>query len=57
MIWVSKTIKFIIQYILEEKHRRANSLSKKNNHIKIKKIFNYSILKFNKNKLLLVNKN
>ena len=32
-------------------------LNKRNNHIKINKIFNYIILKFNKDRFLLENKN
>ncbi len=37
-------------------NNRANILSKRSNYIETKKLFNYNILKINKNKLLLVNK-
>ena len=43
-------------YILKKKIDYANILSKKNNFIKTKKIFNYNNFKINKNKLLLTNK-
>jgi hypothetical protein len=45
-----------MQYILDKNNNRANAFNKKSNYIKTKKLFNYSILKINKNKLLLVNK-
>ncbi len=48
--------KFKIQYILDKNNNRANALNRKNNYIKTKKLFNYTILKINKNKLLLANK-
>ena len=46
----------MIYYTQGEKNGRSNILSKKNNHIETRKIFNYNIFKANKNKLLLVNK-
>ncbi len=36
--------------------KKVDSFSKRSNYIKTKKLFNYNILKVNKNKLLLVNK-
>lgn len=48
--------KFIIHYILKKENSRANTLSRKKNHIKITKIFNYSIFTVSKDRLLLVNK-
>ncbi len=51
-----KQYKFRIQYILNKNNSRADTLSRKNNYIEIKKLFNYNILKINKNRLLLTNK-
>ena len=51
-----KQYKFRIQYILNKNNSRADILSRKNNYIETKKLFNYSIFKINKNKLLLANK-
>ncbi len=51
-----KQYKFKIQYILDKDNNRADVLSKQNNYIETKKLFNYNILKINKNKLLLANK-
>ena len=48
--------KFTIYYTLRKENGRADALSKKNDYIEIEEIFNYSILKINKDKLLLVNK-
>jgi hypothetical protein len=48
--------KFKIQYILEKDNDRADALSRRSDHIKTKKSFNYSILKINKDESLLVNK-
>ncbi len=51
-----KQYKFRIQYISDKNNSRADIFSRKNNYIKTKKLFNYSILKVNKNKLLSANK-
>ncbi len=51
-----KQYKFRIQYILDKNNNRADIFSRKNNYIKTKKLFNYSILKINKNRLLSANK-
>ncbi len=48
--------KFRIQYILDKNNSKADIFSRKSNYIETKKLFNYSILKINKNKLLLANK-
>ena len=48
--------KFKIQYILGKDNGRANALSRRSDHIKTKKSFNYNILKINKDELLLTNK-
>ena len=48
--------KFKIQYILDKNNNRADVFSKKSNYIETKKLFNYSIFKINKNKLLSANK-
>jgi len=47
---------FKIQYILSKDNNKTNALNKRSNYIKTKKLFNYNILKINKNKLLLTNK-
>jgi len=41
---------------LSKDNNKTNALSKKSNYIKMKKSFNYNILKIYKNKLLLINK-
>jgi len=41
---------------LNKTNNRANILNRRSNYIKTKKLFNYNILKINKNKLLLINK-
>ena len=51
-----KQYKFRIQYILNKNNNKVDAFNKRNNYIKTKKLFNYSILKINKNKLLLINK-
>ena len=51
-----KQYKFKIQYISEKNNSRADALSRRNNYIKTKKLFNYNILKINKNRLLSANK-
>jgi len=43
-------------YILDKDNNKVDALSRKNYYIETKKLFNYNILKVNKNKLLLVNK-
>jgi len=48
--------KFKIQYILRKDNNKANALSKRSDHIKTKKSFNYNILKINKDESLLANK-
>lgn len=48
--------KFIIHYILEKQNNKANALSRKNNFVKTREIFNYTILKINKNELVLEKK-
>ncbi len=51
-----KQYKFRIQYISDKDNNRADAFNRKNNYIKTKKLFNYSILKINKNRLLSANK-
>ncbi len=51
-----KQYKFRIQYILDKNNSRADTLSRQNNYIETKKLFNYNIFKINKNRLLLTNK-
>jgi len=51
-----KQYKFKIQYTLEKDNDRADALSRRSDHIKTKKSFNYSILKINKDESLLANK-
>ena len=41
---------------MSKDNNRVDALSKQNSYIEIKDIFNYCILKTNKNKLLLANK-
>jgi len=41
---------------LNKNNNKANALSKRNNYIKTKRLFNYSILNINNKKLLLANK-
>jgi len=48
--------KFKIQYILSKDNDKVDALSKRSDHIKTKKSFNYNILKVNKNESLLANK-
>jgi hypothetical protein len=48
--------KFKIKYILNKDNNKVDALSKRNNHIKTKKSFNYNILKVNKDESLLANK-
>jgi len=48
--------KFKIQYTLDKDNNKADALSRRSDHIKTKKSFNYNILKINKDELLLVNK-
>jgi len=58
-IWWLKRLeqyKFKIQYILDKNNDKADALSRRSNHIKTKKSFNYSILKINKDESLLANK-
>ena len=47
--------KFKIHYILKKENERANALNKRCNYIKFKKIFNYNILKINKDEILFAN--
>ena len=46
----------MIYYILENENSRVVTLSRRNNYIETKKIFNHNIFKINKNRLLLKNK-
>ncbi len=52
-----KQYKFKIQYILDKNNNRTDIFSRKSNYIETKKLFNYSIFKINKNRLLSANKN
>ena len=47
----------MIYYNSEKWISKADILNRKNNYIKIREIFNHNILKVNKKKLLLANKN
>jgi hypothetical protein len=47
--------KFTIQYTSEKKNEKANALSRRNDHMKEKKLINKSILKINKNDSLSTN--
>ena len=47
--------KFTIQYISKKDNDRANALSRRNDHMKNKKVFNHNILKVNKNESLSIN--
>ncbi len=51
-----KQYKIKIQYILDKNNSKVDTLNKRSNYIETKKLFNYNILKINKNKLLLINK-
>ena len=51
-----KQYKFTIFYISKKKNDRTNALSRRNDHMKIKEIFNHNILKINKNESLSINK-
>jgi len=43
-------------YILRKENGKANALSRRNDHIETKKLFNHNILKINQDKLLSINK-
>ena len=47
--------KFKIQYILKKENERTNALSRRINHINLKKIFNHNILKVNDDEILFAN--
>ena len=47
--------KFKIQYTLGKDNRRADALSRRSNYIETREVFNSSILKVNKDRLLLAN--
>ena len=47
--------KFTIQYISRKNNDKANTLSRRNDHMKDKKVFNHNILKVNKNESLSIN--
>ena len=57
MRWLERLeqYKFKIQYILNKDNDKVDALNKRNNYIKTK-LFNYSILKVNKNESLSINK-
>jgi len=43
-------------YILEKENGKADALSRRNDHIKTKKLFNHNIFKVNNDESLLINK-
>ena len=48
--------KFTILYTSKKENDRADALSRRNDYMKIKKVFNHNILKINKNESLSINK-
>ena len=56
MIKIAKTIQVHNSLYFRKKNDKANALSRRNDYIKTKEIFNHSILKINKNESLSINK-
>ena len=51
-----KQYKFKIQYISRKKNERANVLSRRNDYMNSKKVFNHNILKINNDEILFANR-